>query len=83
MAAASEIWEFHYSTYVPIILLEIGEKTLLFTCAQDGEQQAVMEVKFWPEKFQGGGIHTFEWGKFFNFALKFRLVNEFCHSTKN
>ena len=27
---------------------------LLFTCAQDGEQQAVMEVKFWPEKFQGG-----------------------------
>ena len=32
------------SPYVLIIPLEIGEKTLLFTCAQDGEQQVCQSV---------------------------------------
>ena len=44
----------HCWPYVLIIPLEIGEKTFLFMCAQDGEQQAIIEGKFWAEKFQGG-----------------------------
>ena len=44
----------HCSPYALLIPLEIGEKTFLFMFAQDGEQQAIIEGKFWAEKFQGG-----------------------------
>lgn len=50
----------HCLPYVLIILLETGEKTLVFACAQDRGQQAMMGVKFWAEKFQDGWIPTFE-----------------------
>ena len=65
MAAISEIGDFrtlfvvsyfvrHCSPYVLLIPLETGEKTLVFACAQDRGQQAMMEVKCLAEKFQDG-----------------------------
>ena len=61
---------------------KLTRRHMVATLGTREEQQAMMEVKFWAGKFQGGWIHTFEWGMFFNFAFKFRLVNEFCHGTK-
>ena len=46
------------------------EDISLHVCAR---WRAIIEVKFWAEKFH----------MFFNFAFKFRLVNEFCHSPNN